>query len=181
MKKILLSIISICAIFCGVISCQKEVRPADLSKDSQFVESGIEYTITAGAPFETKADDSEFVTVTGRSEFQVATLVCENIEYSNGTVVCNQYAENGEYLATLVFQGDTILDIELSDYVTEFDDYETRAKDPDSEEKFGECVKRMYKELKQELVEQSQVSCELSPSAAICSAVAEVAAIVKCL
>lgn len=183
MKKILLSIISMCAIFCGIVSCQKETRPAvDLSSPTHFVENGVEFTITAGAPFQTKAEDGDFVTVTGRSNYQVATLVCENIEYSNGTTICRQFNEEGVLLATMVFSEDLVLDLELSDLVLAGDDdYVTRAKDDDEEEKLGECIKRMYKELKAELVENNRIACELSLSAAICSAVAEVAAIAKCL
>lgn len=190
MKKTLLSIISTCAIFCGALSCQKEAGPAaDLSL-THFEESGVEYTITAGAPFDTKADDGEFFTVTGQSDFQIASLVCENIEYNNGTTVCRQYNIEGELLATLVFSGDSILGIELTDLVLEDEDYVTRSGDDEeqgnedergNDEKFGHCVKRMYKELKENLVEGNTVSCELSFSATICSAVAEVAAIVKCL
>lgn len=172
MKKYLVSLTL--AVFAIMnVACQKDMPVAEATAPSQYEEDGIEVIIKSGAPFQTKADGADYITVTCIKMLNEATLVSESVSLPNGLVQSKQYTEEGEHIATLIIAGDKIVDVELGDYVNA---PETRAQ-----EKFRDCVKRVYKELKDNLDENNEILCDMGVTSTVCELVAEASAIVKCL
>lgn len=141
------------SLFLGLLlclsSCTKENSKTVISNDDlsiNITRNGIDVMISKGAPFATKGDDGDFLTFSSRTEEDGFIMVNEQIQENDGNIRSMDYSQDGTLLATYLFQNNELLDFEPSPLVLEPDMSAWYNKG--SEEKYRDCVKRVYREAK---------------------------------
>lgn len=140
----------------------KEGIPSIVTKD------GIEVFIKKGAPFRTRSNgDAEYLTFYTK-------------EMDDGLVICKDYTDDAVLLATYTFLDDELIDIELSPEILEPIGQSSEWYNRKDGEKYGACVKRVYRMAKQYSVEglANEMFCDFT--AVVCPSIWAFTAIVGC-
>ena len=142
---------------------------------SSIYKGNVCVSISEGAPFATKADDAMYYTLVGEDGETVSRLVLESTDSEDGLVYCKHFSEEGDYIATLVYVDDDLLNMEIAG------DFEITKADKAAstdENNFRDCVKETYHEMRETLQKKQEITCDFGQ--VICDAVSAVAAVVSC-
>lgn len=117
---------------------------------SVVTKEGIEFFIKKGTPWETRSDsDAEYLTFYTKEMEDGFVLVNEQIQLEDGLVISKDYTDDAVLLATYTFIDDELIDIELSPEVLEPISQSSEWYNRQDGEKYGACVKRVYRLAKQ--------------------------------
>lgn len=105
-----------------IVGCSKDsLVKEDAQKEqsgkiiSEFDYSDTHFTISSGAPFETKANNTEeYLTVSADQGFNSFVLVSSKTIDSNNMVVFKHYDLQGELIATFYVIDGTLVDIDIT-------------------------------------------------------------------
>lgn len=153
----------------------KEGIPSIVTKD------GIEVFIKKGAPFRTRSNgDAEYLTFYTKEMDDGFVLVNEQVHLDDGLVICKDYTDDAVLLATYTFLDDELIDIELSPEILEPIGQSSEWYNRKDGEKYGACVKRVYRMAKQYSVEgvANEMFCDFT--AVVCPSIWAFTAIVGC-
>lgn len=153
----------------------KEGIPSIVTKD------GIEVFIKKGAPFRTRSNnDAEYLTFYTKEMEDDFVLVNEQVHLDDGLVICKDYTDDAVLLATYTFIDDELIDIELSPEVLEPITQSSEWYNRQDGEKYGACVKRVYRMAKQLTLERfsAEVMCDFTST--LCPSMWAFTAIVGC-
>lgn len=180
MKKSVLFLLFICTCIFGMItSCNKQSAPAQTSEGivSQFLSGDVMITISRGAPLLTKGESnvSDLYTVTGELNSIKYSLLVENIE-NDGLLFRKVYSQEGTWLFSEVSFNGELIRTEFASLDDSLDDAVSTKGARHHGEKYGECVRRVHKDLKEATEEHNPITCEFVP----CGAIAAVVAVIDC-
>ena len=154
MKRIFIPLLL--ALIISLLGCEKEPivnDSADLQEFS-FVKEGIKFTITPIESPLTKNSDINRSIVSAERDSLSFTFINEYEIVEDGLMIVRDFTENEILLATYIMRDKEVLDVELSPFLEiddDYSDYSSGEFNPYRKdgEKYGECVKRVYREAKE--------------------------------
>jgi hypothetical protein len=174
MKKVFLSFFLSFFLIFVITGCVKEPivnDSADLQEFS-FVKDGIKFTITPVETPRTKNSNVNRSVICAEKDSLSLTFVNEYEVVEDDLMIVQNFTENEILLATYIMRNNEVLDVELPPFLE--DDFEYDYNDNNSKEfnpyrkdgeKYGECVKRVYRESKEIAKSDfiNEVVCDIVP------------------
>ena len=137
---------------------------------------GITVKIVDEAEIRTKSANASYYTITSPDYPQVEPLIVEILEIANGLLFVNHYCADGELIAEFKYVQSQLIEMCTA---PDFAVIDTKANGlRERGEGYLSCVKRVYHDKKEEVVENNEILCDFASP--LCEAAALYVAVIGC-